>query len=85
MDTEKVEQLLAAAGKKNRAEVLGKLKNAQSDAELLEIAKQYGASTDAEEPAWLADSYDLTDEELAMVSGGAQLPWDNEVDDNCCH
>lgn len=84
MDTAKVEELLAAAGKEHRAEVLERLKNAKSDQELREIAGKYAASAGDEEPAWLAESYELNDDELAMVAGGVEMPWDNEVDDNCC-
>lgn len=84
MDTAKLEELLATVGKEKRAELIEKLEGAQDEHERLEIAKQYVAAADAEEPAWLAESYELSDDELSMVAGGVEMPWDNEVDDNCC-
>ena len=89
MNAEKVEELLASVGKEQRAEVLEKLKEAHEQGkgqqELQALVRQYERTEDTEEPAWLQDSYELSDEDLAMVAGGAEMPWDSEVDDTCCN
>lgn len=77
-----LERLLAQVDRDKRVELTEKLQVVDSMDERVAILKEYGVEAGDGIPSWLSDSYDLTDEELDAVAGGA--PWDYEVGTNCC-
>lgn len=78
---EALERMLAQVDRDKRVELTEKLKAAATTGERFAILQEYGVKQ-ADDPAWLSDAYDLSDEDLDAVAGGA--PWDNEIDTNCC-
>lgn len=77
-----LERLLAQVPRDKRIELTEKLRTAASAEDRVAILEQYGVETNNGAPEWLADSYELSDEDLDAVAGGA--PWDCEVGTNCC-
>lgn len=83
---ERMDALMASVPEEKRGELAKKLLEAETLEERVAIAKSYmddKAAADA--PKWLSGAYELSDEDLEKVAGGADMPWDNEIDEYGCY
>ena len=80
---ERMDALLQSVPEEQRKGLLKELFEAETLEERTAIAKRHIGDQQIEgAPAWLDDAYDLSDEELDQVAGGA--PWDNDIDEYGC-
>ncbi|MBR3234373.1 MAG: hypothetical protein IKG11_02045 [Atopobiaceae bacterium] len=84
---ERMDALMAGVPEDKRGELARKLLEAATIEERIAIAKTYLAASALAEnaPEWLSDSYELTDEDLVSIAAGADMPWDNEIDEYGCY
>lgn len=83
---ERMDALLESVPQEQRKELLNELFKAETLEERVAIAKSYIGDQQAEgAPEWLSGTYELSDEELDKVAGGANMPWDNEIDEYGCY
>ena len=82
---ERMDALMASVPEDKRGELAAKLLEAETLEDRISIAKEYLGDNDDDAPEWLSQAYELSDEELDQVAGGAEMPWDNEVDEYGCY
>ena len=83
---ERMDALMAGVPEEKRGELARKLLEAETLETRIEVAKAYLAGLAAENaPEWLSDSYELSDEDLVSIAAGADMPWDNEIDEYGCY
>lgn len=83
---ERMDTLLESIPQEKRGELAKKLLEAESLEDRIAIAKEYvGDQMTEGTPEWLSSAYDLTDEDLDKIVGGAEMPWDHEIDEYGCY
>ena len=80
---ERMNALMQSVPEEKRGELAKRLLEAETLDERISIAKEYIEDNDA--PEWLSGAYEMTDEDLDKVAGGAEMPWDNEVSEYGCY
>ena len=83
---ERMNALMESVPEEKRGELAKKLLEAETLEERISIAKEFaGDQAGKEAPEWLSGAYEMTDEDLDKIAGGAEMPWDNEVSEYGCY